>query len=62
RNLLPGLESGMIPKMTACLKAVDGGVPRAAVVDGRSAHSMLLELITTAGNGTQVFPDEGEPS
>ncbi|MCY0904769.1 acetylglutamate kinase [Arthrobacter sp. H14-L1] len=62
RNLLPVLESGMIPKMEACLKAVDGGVPRAAVVDGRSAHSMLLELITTAGIGTQVFPDEEDQS
>jgi acetylglutamate kinase len=60
RALLPGLEAGMIPKMGACLNAVDGGVQRAAVVDGRSAHSMLLEIFTTAGNGTQVFPDEEE--
>ncbi|WP_427017079.1 acetylglutamate kinase [Pseudarthrobacter sp. P1] len=58
RAMLPSLESGMIPKMGACLKAVDGGVARAAVVDGRSAHSMLLELITTEGNGTQVVPDD----
>ena len=35
RELLPGLESGMIPKMEACLKAVDGGVERAHIVDGR---------------------------
>lgn len=58
RQLLPGLESGMIPKMTACLKAVDGGVERAHIVDGRQAHSMLLEIFTTAGIGTQVVPDE----
>ena len=57
RALLPKLESGMIPKMDACLKAVDGGVERAAVVDGRMAHSMLLEIFTTAGIGTQVVPD-----
>ena len=58
RELLPGLESGMIPKMSACLKAVDGGVERAHIVDGRLAHSMLLEIFTTAGIGTQVVPDE----
>lgn len=58
RELLPSLESGMIPKMEACLKAVDGGVERAHIVDGRLAHSMLLETFTTAGIGTQVVPDE----
>jgi len=58
RDLLPSLESGMIPKMEACLKAVDGGVERAHIVDGRLAHSMLLETFTTAGIGTQVVPDE----
>jgi acetylglutamate kinase len=57
RDLLPGLESGMIPKMEACLKAVDGTVERAAVVDGRMAHSILLEVFTTAGIGTQIVPD-----
>ncbi|MDJ0321939.1 acetylglutamate kinase [Pseudarthrobacter sp. PS3-L1] len=58
RTLLPSLESGMIPKMQACLKAVDGGVERAHIVDGRLAHSMLLETFTTAGIGTQVVPDQ----
>jgi acetylglutamate kinase len=57
RDMLPTLESGMIPKMEACLAAVDGGVDRAAVVDGRMAHSMLLEVFTTAGIGTQIIPD-----
>ncbi|WP_026545503.1 acetylglutamate kinase [Arthrobacter sp. 35/47] len=60
RELLPALESGMIPKMTACLKAVDGGVERAHIVDGRLPHSMLLEIFTTAGIGTQVVPDEDD--
>ena len=60
RGLLPELESGMIPKMTACLKAVDGGVERAHIVDGRLPHSMLLEIFTAAGIGTQVVPDEDE--
>lgn len=58
RALLPTLESGMIPKMAACLKAVDGGVPQAHIVDGREPHSMLLEIFTTAGVGTQVLPDD----
>lgn len=60
REMLPSLESGMIPKMEACLAAVDGGVDRAAVVDGRMAHSMLLEVFTTAGIGTQIIPDGAE--
>jgi acetylglutamate kinase len=54
RALLPSLESGMIPKMTACLEAVDGGVPKAAIIDGRRPHSVLLEIFTDAGIGTEV--------
>lgn len=57
RSMLPELESGMIPKMNAALTAVDSGVPRAAVVDGRQPHSMLLEIFTSEGVGTQVVPD-----
>ena len=58
-KLLPGLESGMVPKMEACLRAVRGGVPGAHVVDGRVAHSMLLEVFTSEGFGTMVVPDDG---
>jgi acetylglutamate kinase len=54
RQLLPSLESGMIPKMTACLDAVDGGVPKAAIIDGRVLHSILLEAFTAEGIGTEV--------
>ncbi len=54
--LLPSLESGMIPKMTACLEAVQGGVPKAAIIDGRTPHSILLEVFTTSGIGTEVIP------
>jgi len=54
RELLPSLESGMIPKMTACLDAVDGGVAKAAIIDGRRPHSILLEIFTDAGIGTEV--------
>jgi acetylglutamate kinase len=53
-GLLPGLESGMIPKMTACLDAVRGGVAKAAIIDGRIAHSVLLEAFTAEGIGTEV--------
>jgi len=55
-DLLPSLESGMIPKMQACLQAVHGGVPRAHVIDGRTPHSILLEIFTVSGVGTLVVP------
>ena len=58
RGMLPSLESGMIPKMRAALRAVDGGVPRASIVDGRAEHSSLLEIFTDTGIGTEVTPDE----
>jgi acetylglutamate kinase len=54
RLLLPQLESGMIPKMQACLQAIDGGVSQAHVIDGREPHSILLEIFTEAGVGTLV--------
>ena len=53
-ELLPSLEAGMVPKMQACLSAVSGGVPKAHVIDGREPHSILLEIFTEAGVGTQV--------
>jgi acetylglutamate kinase len=59
-KLLPDLASGMVPKMEACLRVVRGGVPRAHVIDGRLAHSVLLEVFTKQGVGTMVLPDEGE--
>jgi acetylglutamate kinase len=55
-GLLPHLESGMIPKMTACLEAVEGGVAKAAIIDGRIPHSILLEVFTQSGIGTEVVP------
>ncbi|WP_285137873.1 acetylglutamate kinase [Microbacterium sp. lyk4-40-TSB-66] len=54
RAMLPKLESGMIPKMQACLDAVEGGVPTAAIIDGRVPHSVLVELFTNKGIGTEV--------
>lgn len=55
-ELLPRLESGMIPKMRACLEAVEGGVAKAAIIDGRIPHSILLEVFTQSGIGTEVVP------
>jgi acetylglutamate kinase len=55
-ELLPGLSSGMLPKMEACLQAVRGGVPQAHVLDGRVPHALLLEVFTDEGIGTMVVP------
>ncbi len=55
-SLLPTLESGMIPKMAACLDAVEGGVAKAAIIDGRVPHGILLEVFTPEGMGTEVIP------
>jgi acetylglutamate kinase len=55
-DLLPGLSSGMVPKMEACVRAVRAGVPRAHVLDGRVPHALLLEIFTSEGIGTMVLP------
>lgn len=56
--ILPRLADGMVPKMEACLRAVRGGVGRAHVIDGRLAHSVLLEVFTESGVGTMVLAGE----
>ena len=55
-EMLPELESGMIPKMQACLNAVRAGVSKAHIIDGRVPHSVLLEVFTPSGIGTLVLP------
>ncbi|MGW0523675.1 acetylglutamate kinase [Crossiella sp. NPDC003009] len=60
-GMLPELASGMVPKMEACLRAVRGGVPAAHVIDGRLAHSVLLEVFTSSGIGTMVIPGDPQP-
>ncbi|GAB3822726.1 acetylglutamate kinase [Tessaracoccus terricola] len=57
-QLLPSLESGMVPKMEACLRAVDGGVTSATIIDGRVPHCLLLEVFTDEGIGTMVTARE----
>ena len=54
-QMLPSLSAGMIPKMTACVEAVRGGVAKAAIIDGRLGHSVLLEIFTPSGIGTEVI-------
>ncbi|CAI9398513.1 acetylglutamate kinase [Aestuariimicrobium sp. T2.26MG-19.2B] len=54
RELMPRLESGMVPKMEACLRAVTEGVPKATIIDGRVQHCLLLEIFTDDGIGTLV--------
>jgi len=60
-TMLPGLDAGMRPKMEACWRAVTGGVGRAHVIDGRQAHSILVEVFTSDGIGTMVLPDTELP-
>ena len=57
-KMLPHLDSGMVPKMEACLRAVRGGVPQAHVIDGRLEHSVLLEVFTSSGVGTMVMGED----
>ncbi len=53
---LPAVAGGMRPKLQACVDAIHGGVRAAHIVDGRVAHSLLLELFTDAGSGTKIGP------
>ena len=59
-KILPDLDSGMIPKMEACLSAVRTGVSAAHVIDGRERHSVILELMTSGGIGTMIADDDWE--
>jgi acetylglutamate kinase len=54
RGALDGLDGGMRPKLEACLQAIDAGVSAAHILDGRTPHSLLLELFTDAGIGTKI--------
>ena len=55
------IEEGMIPKVEACLETLEKGVGKVHIVDGRIRHSLLLEIYTTAGVGTQIIqPEAGQ--
>ena len=49
------IASGMVPKVRACLEALEGGVPKTHIIDGRTAHSLVLELFTDEGIGTEII-------
>jgi len=49
------IDRGMLPKVQACLEALDAGVPKAHIIDGRIPHSLLLEIFTDRGIGTQIL-------
>ncbi len=55
-DALAQIGGGMRPKLQACIDAIYGGVSAAHIVDGRVAHSLLLELFTDAGSGTKISP------
>lgn len=57
-KMLPGLASGMLPKMEGCLQAVRGGVRTAHVLDGRVPHAVLRGVLGETGPGTTVVPDD----
>lgn len=50
------IEGGMIPKVRACLDALKAGAKKTHILDGRQPHSLLLELFTDRGIGTQIIP------
>ena len=49
----------MIPKVEACLASLAAGVKKAHVIDGRLRHSLLVEMYTTSGVGTEIMLDKG---
>jgi acetylglutamate kinase len=54
------IGGGMLPKLNSCIDAVENGVSRVHILDGRIAHCLLLEIFTHKGIGTAIFKDEGE--
>jgi acetylglutamate kinase len=52
------IESGMIPKVEGCLETLDKGVRKIHIIDGRLRHSLLLEIYTNRGVGTEMLRDD----
>jgi acetylglutamate kinase len=51
------IAGAMLPKVDACLNALDAGVKKAHIIDGRIQHSLLLEIYTDKGIGTQIIKE-----
>ncbi|ASV73505.1 Acetylglutamate kinase [Thermogutta terrifontis] len=56
------IDAGMIPKVEACLETLKHGVNKIHIIDGRLRHSLLLEVYTTKGVGTEIIRDGATPS
>ena len=52
------IRGGMLPKIDSCVEAIEAGVQRVHLVDGRMPHSLLLEIFTKQGVGTEIKADE----
>ena len=50
------VKGGMIPKLNCCVQALEGGVKKAHILDGRKEHALLLEIFTKGGVGTEIVP------
>ncbi|OGV52289.1 MAG: acetylglutamate kinase [Lentisphaerae bacterium GWF2_52_8] len=51
------IDGGMIPKIKSCLHALEAGTSKVHMIDGRVRHSLLLEIFTDSGIGTELVPD-----
>ena len=51
------VKGGMIPKVNCCIDALNGGVKKSHIIDGRVEHAVLLEIFTDAGIGTEIIYD-----
>jgi acetylglutamate kinase len=56
------IDSGMIPKVEACLSTLGRGVGKVHIIDGQLRHSLLLEIYTTAGVGTEIVQHRNSPA
>lgn len=54
------ISGGMIPKVECCVEAIESGVERVHIIDGRVAHSILLEIFTDSGIGTMIVKEEAD--
>lgn len=52
------ITSGMIPKVLGCVEAVNNGVKRTHIIDGRIPHCLLLEIFTNKGIGTMIMKEK----
>ena len=52
------ISGGMLPKIDSCVEAIEAGVQRVHLVDGRMPHSLLLEIFTKQGVGPEIKADE----